>query len=163
MPELMERRLNNLIEHPYIEPSVGKIIEAQPDFSLFTDLEDAEQEIENYIDKEISFEEVDKSYWVQEEGVEVGFDSTTLDDIIVYFFSKVNEVKEIYRIKESETKYHVWSVIPQKISDVKKRIYQQERVLMKFFREDIFFDFHIIEISDREYLKDEKTILIFER
>lgn len=90
-------------------------------------------------------------------------DSITMSDIITFFLSKVSEVKEIYIIKESDSKYHIWSVIPKKTAEIKKKIYQQEKTLIKYFKENMFFDFHIIEMSDREYLKSEEPRLIFGR
>jgi len=89
--------------------------------------------------------------------------SSNLDDLIAHFFSKVLEINQIYLLKESENIFHVWSVISEKTNTVKKSIYECERELIHYFKESLYFDFHIDVLSDIEYIKSTGASLIFER
>lgn len=79
--------------------------------------------------------------------------SSNLGDLITHFFSKVLEIDQIYLLKESENICHVWSVISEKTSAVKKSIYRCERELIRYFKESLYFDFHIAVLSDIVYKK----------
>lgn len=89
--------------------------------------------------------------------------SSNLGDLIVYFLSQVSEIDKIYLLKESENVFHIWSVISEKTQLIKKAIYEHERKLIHYFKENLYFDFHINVLEDIEHIKDTGAFLIFER
>lgn len=89
--------------------------------------------------------------------------SSNLGDLIAHFFSKVLEIDQIYLLKESETTCHVWNVVSEKTSAVRKSIYRCERDLIHYFKESLYFDFHNTVLSDMEYIKSTGASLVFER
>jgi len=77
---------------------------------------------------------------------------------------EVHDTKEIYVLKEFGYMYHVWIVVPEKTADIQKKVEQQIRYLtQKYFKEDIFIDFYIIGVSDREQVRSKGADLIFLR
>jgi hypothetical protein len=89
--------------------------------------------------------------------------SSSLNDVMAHFLSKVSEIDQIYLLRESEKTFHVWSVLPEKTNAIKRNIYKSERELIDFFREDFYFDFHINILSDIENIKSSGAFLIFQK
>lgn len=102
-----------------------------------------------------------KVEWITEK--ELNYDNTTLSDVISSVLSNVEEIQKIYIFEESLSNLHVWSVVSEKKPDVRKKIYAQEKILIRYFKDFVNFDFHIAEISDVEYLTQQNVFLIYKK
>lgn len=89
--------------------------------------------------------------------------STKLSDLVIHFLSKISEIKQIYLLKETENVFHVWSIISAKKESVKKKIYKQERIIISYFKDTIYFDFHIDALSDIKHIKNTGALIIFKK
>ena len=49
-----------------------------------------------------------------------------ISSILVAFLSKVEEIKQIYLCKESETLYRIWSIVDEDTDQTREKIYEKE-------------------------------------
>lgn len=89
--------------------------------------------------------------------------STNINDLIIHFLSKTPEVKQIFILKEAEDMYKIWIVVSEKTEDIKKKIREQERKMIRYFKESLFFDFYILNLEESGFLKNTDVISIFEK
>lgn len=151
----------NLVFNSFISKMPLRILrtsQSQSYFGLGKDIETvSKSEIENLFD-------TDTSIWLKNT-LQGDFQliSTDFSTIIIHFISQVAEVRQIYLMRESESVVHIWSIVSEKKEDIKKHIYEQERNLIQYFKENLYFDFHVALLSEIEYLKNSGALLIFEK
>lgn len=112
--------------------------------------------------------EGDKAIWIRSlDGERLYFHETDnfyLFQLVNHFFSPVPEIKKILLVRKSENVYQVWIVVFQAEDEVVDTIHEHEYSLIKYFKESIYFDFNIIEISEvDDYEFSDDAVLIFDR
>ncbi|MBI4822693.1 MAG: hypothetical protein HY805_00455 [Nitrospirae bacterium] len=120
-----------------------------------------EGEEESFL-SETEWRSPEKVIWLKSES-EPKFDVASFTTIVVDYLSKVQELKQIYILRESDITFHIWSIIDELNDKVKKSIYEQELELIKFFSRSIYFDFYIGVLSDAEYIISAGGTLLFKR